>query len=380
MHRCLTTPETAVCSITHAYPNLITALRTNNPQALIRFDQANLLSNKPSSKPIKPENYALPGNADHRRPMKYPALLVAFILVSVSLNAFEPPSADIRAKALGSLENEPALLQRLLTPDEDFAPIRTPRPGDWLDAHSEHGQTFSGYGTVGFNRPTATRNVIYLVPLGEFPADNSPLLEDLRAFAEAYFQLTVKILPAVPIDEAKFTPRINEQSQKRQVCSMDIINFLKTQLPSDAYCLLGVTMDDLYPSPAWNYVFGQASLTSRVGIYSFARYDPAFFGEKRPNDYRQIILLRSCKVLAHETTHMFGLPHCIYFECLVNGSNNLSEADLCPLQLCPVCLRKLHFNVQFNPVTRYEELAKFYHAHDWDDEARWTDRQLAKAK
>ena len=34
----------------------------------------------------------------------------------------------------------------------------------------------------------------------------------------------------------------------------------------------------------------------------------------------------------------------------------------------------------FNPITRYEELAKFYHAHDWDDEARWTDRQLAKAK
>jgi len=303
-----------------------------------------------------------------------------FGILAVAAFAFEPPSAADRAKALGSLENEPAVLQRLLTPDEDFAPLRTPGPGDWLTSHPERGQTFDGYCTVGFNRPTTSRNVIYLLPLGEFPADNSPPLEDLRVYAEAYFQLSVKILAAIPIDEDKFTPRINDYTQKRQLCSMGIINFLKTQLPADAYCLLGVTMDDLYPSPLWNYVFGQASLKSRVGIYSFARYDPAFFGDKRSNDYRQLILQRSCKVLAHETTHMFGLPHCIYFECLANGSNNLEEADICPHQLCPVCLRKLHFNVQFNPVTRYEELARFYHAHDWDDDARWTDRQLAKAK
>jgi archaemetzincin len=76
---------------------------------------------------------------------------------------------------------------------------------------------------------------------------------------------------------------------------------------------------------------------------------------------------------------MFGLPHCIYFECLVNGSNNLEEADRCPHHLYPVCLRKLHFNVQFNPVTRYEELAKFYKAHDWEGENDWTEHQLAKA-
>ena len=313
--------------------------------------------------------------------MKQISWLVAFLWLGVLIvSAFEPPSAFDRDKALGSFENAPVVLQRLLTPDSDFAPIRTPGFGDWLSAHAEHGQTFSGYCTVGFNRPNATRNVIYLLPLGDFPADTSPPLEDLRAYAEAYFQLSVKILTAIPIDESKFTPRTNEYTQKRQLLSMGILNFLKTQLPSDAYCLLGVTMDDLYPAPAWNYVFGQASLSSRVGIYSFARYDPAFFGKERPADYRQLILQRSCKVLAHETAHMFGLPHCIYFECLMNGSNNLEETDAGPQHLCPICLRKLQFNVQFDAVTRYEELAKFYHAHEWDDDTRWTDRQLAKAK
>jgi archaemetzincin len=313
--------------------------------------------------------------------MKRISWLTLYLWLGVmSCSAFEPPSVVDRAKALGPLDDESPVLQRLLTPDDDFAPIHAPRPGDWLAMHAERGQTFSGYCTVGFNRPSRTRHVIYLLPLGEFPADASPPLDELRAYAEAYFQLEVQILPAVPLDEKKFKPRTNEYSQKRQLLSTSILSFLQAQLPSDAYCLLGVTMEDLYPAPSWNFVFGQASLTERVGIYSFARYDPAFFGKNRPDDYRQLILKRSCNVLAHETTHMFGLNHCIFYECLVNGSNSLEEADSCPHHLCPICLRKLHFNVQFDPVTRYEELARFYRRHDWDEEARWTDRQLAKGK
>jgi len=309
------------------------------------------------------------------------AILVALSWFGAQLIfAFEPPTALERADALGSLANVPPVLQLLLTPDDDFSPIRTSRQGDWLTSHPERGQTFSGYCTAGFNRPNATRNVIYLLPLGDFPPDSSPPLEDLRAYAEAYFQLSVKILTAAPIDEDKFSPRTNEYTQKRQLLATSILSYLKTQLPSDAYCLLGVTMEDLYPAPAWNFVFGQASLTDRVGIYSFARYDPAFFGRKRTDDYQQVILQRSCKILAHETGHMFGLPHCIYFECLMDGSNNLEETDAHPQNLCPVCLRKLHYNVQFNPITRYEELAHFYQKHDWKDDTRWTERQLAKAK
>lgn len=312
-------------------------------------------------------------------------LLRGFLLGFLSLAflnafAFEPPSAFDRAEALGPIDKEPAVLQRLLTPDADFVPIHTPDYSDWLSMHQEAGQPFGAYCTSGFNRPNSARNVIYILPLGDFPPDNSPPLEDLRVYAEAFFQLSVKILPASAIDEKKLAPRTNSNTQKRQLHTISILNHLKSQLPADAYCLLGVTMEDLYPAKSWNYVFGQASLAERVGIYSFARYDPAFFGQERPIDYRQTILQRSCKVLAHETGHMFGLHHCIYFDCLMNGSNGLEETDAQPQHLCPVCLRKLHFNVQFNPVTRYEELNKFYKAHEWDNETRWTDHQITKAK
>lgn len=41
----------------------------------------------------------------------------------------------------------------------------------------------------------------------------------------------------------------------------ELLNFLKQRKPSDAFCIVGITMIDLYPKESWNFVFGQASLT-----------------------------------------------------------------------------------------------------------------------
>jgi archaemetzincin len=65
-------------------------------------------------------------------------------------------------------------------------------------------------------------------------------------------------------------------------------------------------MEDLYPDPHWNFVFGQASLQDRVGVFSFARYDPFFYGESHSSQYQELLLRRSAKVLVHETAHMFS--------------------------------------------------------------------------
>jgi len=139
-------------------------------------------------------------------------------------------------------------------------------------------------------------------------------------------------------------------------------------------------MEDLYPEPSWNFVFGQASLTERVGVYSFARYDPAFYGEARGQDYQALLLRRSLKVLTHETGHMFGLAHCLYFRCVMNGSNHLQESDQRPLHLCPVCLRKLQFSVGFDVAKHYEALAQFHQQAGFADEAAWLARRLEKIR
>jgi archaemetzincin len=135
-----------------------------------------------------------------------------------------------------------------------------------------------------------------------------------------------------------------------------------TKLPRDAFCVLTITMEDLYPEPAWNFVFGQASLRERVAVFSFARYGAAFYGQERAADHQMVLLRRSCKVLAHETAHMFGLAHCIFSNCVMNDSSHLDESDRRPMHLCPVCLRKLQFSVGFYVVQRHEKLAGFYEA------------------
>jgi archaemetzincin len=308
-------------------------------------------------------------------------LLVLSLFTAAGASAgFDRPSEKEQLRALGDLFEEADTLHRLLTPDGDFRPVRLPDANDWLGQHAEAGQTFDAYRESDAHRPDATRRIIYLLPIGNFPEETSPPLEEMRAYAADFFQMEVKLLPAYLPHDLEFSPRKNPRSGQRQVLSTAVMSFLKTRLPPDGYCLLGVTMEDLYPQPSWNYVFGQASLNERVGIYSLARYDPAFWGEERGNRYRDLILQRSCKVLAHETAHMFGLRHCIYFACVVNGSNHMAETDAQPQHLCPVCLRKLHHAIGFEPVRRYEQLARFFRRQKWYDDLDWVNRQLTRVK
>jgi predicted Zn-dependent protease len=148
-----------------------------------------------------------------------------------------------------------------------------------------------------------------LQPLGNFPEKQSPSTEMLRQYAAAFFQMEVKILPSVNIVPGDFTSRTNRTTNRRQILTRDVLRWLQGHLPEDAFCLLGITMEDLYPNPSWNFVFGEASLRERVGVYSFARYDPAFYGGSQEGDYQKLLLWRSAKVLTHETAHMFGLAH-----------------------------------------------------------------------
>lgn len=292
--------------------------------------------------------------------------------------AFERPSENERLAALGNLFEEPAALRALLRPDEDFPPIRRPERGDWLDQHREDGQTYEQFIDSDAHRPSATRRVLYLQPLGNFAAPDTALLEAVRAYAAPFFGMEARVLPAVAPDSGAFSPRVNGATHHRQWLSTDILAWLQARLPPDAFCLLGVTLEDLYPDVRWNYVFGQASLSERVGVYSFARYDPAFFGEPRPADFRTRRLKLAANVLAHETGHMFGLQHCIYFRCVMNGSNNLEETEATPAHLCPICLRKLVHGADFDAAARYRALAAFYRANAWAEEADWTARQLTK--
>ena len=120
--------------------------------------------------------------------------------------------------------------------------------------------------------------------------------------------------------------------RRDQILTTWVLDQLARQRPDDALALIALTAVDLYPDPSWNFVFGQASLTERVGVWSLWRN-----GTPGSAEY----LRRTIMTAAHELTHMLGVQHCTAWECLMNGSNHQAEKDARPLALCPHDLAKL---------------------------------------
>ena len=73
---------------------------------------------------------------------------------------------------------------------------------------------------------------------------------------------------------------------------------------------------------------------ARAGVFSFARNDPNFYNQnsepKQQLDENNI-LMSMCKVITHETGHLFGLTHCIYYKCCMNGTMTGSEGARRPV-------------------------------------------------
>jgi len=301
------------------------------------------------------------------------ALLISFLITGLAAQFVRPDAARCAAD-LGSLDGVPAPMRRALDA-RGFRPVKTPAPMDWLANHQEPGQRVDQFIGGRPNLPDNRRRRIYLLPLGDLDHSGGPPVAKLVEFSRAFFGLETAALPALDLRQLAIGRRLHPTMHTPKILTTDVLAVLKVRLPSDAYALLGVTMEDLYPAADWNYVFGQASLQERVGVYSFARYDPRRYGAK-PADPERVMLRRSCHILAHEAGHMFGIAHCIWYRCVMNGSNHLDEFDGQPLHLCPVDLRKLQWVVGFDVADRYRRLLTFYERAGFVDEADWLRSRL----
>jgi archaemetzincin len=111
----------------------------------------------------------------------------------------------------------------------------------------------------------------------------------------------------------------------------------------------------IWPGEGWNFVFGEASLQDRVGVWSIYRNGNA---GGTPEEFRTC-LLRTMQTATHETGHMFGMEHCIAYECNMCGCNSREEADKRPIALCPECVAKIWWATGAEPQARYGKLALF---------------------
>jgi archaemetzincin len=293
---------------------------------------------------------------------------------TINLYLFDPPDLAKRRQAIGPLGPEVSpQLRAALTRESAFRPIPAPGFSDWLTWKKEPGQTFAQFLSSPRPHLTPGRSVLYLQPVGSFDSPTAPSLPFLARFAAAFFALPTRVQPAMDLSSTHLTTQESAPGQ-RQYLTGDLLKLLSRRMPDDAFCRLGVTMADLYTGPDSNFVFGQATLNRRVGIFSFARYTrPA---PNEPAAATELALRRAAKVLAHETCHMFGMYHCTYYSCLMNGSNHLGELDGVPLHLCPVCLRKLQAEVRFDLAKRDHDLRDLAREAGFADEASWLDGEL----
>jgi len=254
-------------------------------------------------------------------------------------------------------------------------PLPAPHPGDWLAEHQESGQTFAEYLEARPVRKSGKLRTIYLCLVGEFTEAQRRILDLSQGYLALFFDAPVKVQRQVPLASIPARARRTHPSWgDPQVLTGYVLHeVLEPERPNDALAYLALTASDLWPGPGWNFVFGEANLRERVGVWSIyrngdpAQSDAAFHG----------CLRRTLGTATHELGHVLGMTHCTAFTCLMNGSNHQEERDRRPLHLCPVCLRKLCWNLQVDPVPYLKRLATFWQDQGVSSEVAWYERAIA---
>ena len=188
-------------------------------------------------------------------------------------------------------------------------------------------------------------------------------------------------------------------------------HFRSHVFPHENFCIMGITMQDLYDGPQDLFCAGMAAGGSKVAVFSFARYHPTlrmsplhwwdygyqttcgtysyFEPEERPKGLAaqppvQLsgrgtveFLRRASKLVNHELGHLYGLDHCIYYNCLMRGTGHLVEDFAAPFHVCGICLRKLQWRLGFHVQARYHELERVLKKTmgNTSQEAAWAKRQ-----
>ena len=290
------------------------------------------------------------------------SLLILFVsLVFACSGSDDKPASNMAAAR--EAKKERAELRVAMTKIEPFfKPMGKPAAYDWLASYNEPGQTFDEYIESNPVKPTKERQKIYVLPLGTFTPQQQKIIDMTAGYLEAFYDLSVSKMPPRPLVVSYPNIRQNKYGKTRQIKAGYILNeILPKILPTDASALIAFTADDLYPDETRNYVFGQASLENRVGVWSLYR-----LGDRANYD---TFLRRTLKIAAHETGHMFSMRHCIKYECVMSGTNHLGETDSRPIDACPECMAKVCWLSEILAADRYEHLAAFCRKNGMNKEA-----------
>lgn len=262
---------------------------------------------------------------------------------------------------------------------DEFPGLHSPVPGDWRSGpgESELHQSFARYQRSRRALERGKRRVLVLRPVGGCPKHMGPVFGQLAQFLAAYFDRPTRWGRALPFPRQGLRMVVSTHGAHAQFPILPSLRILVRSVPADALAVLGVTCTDLYQKAGNRYLFGYGTLHHRAGICSVARMYPVLQAQA-DRVSRSIGLLRSLKLIAHETGHMLGLHHCASSQCVMNGINSLREVDGQPLYLCPVCLSKLAWHLSFDIRQRYRRLGALLARMGQPVQAGWYRRQYLR--
>lgn len=306
--------------------------------------------------------------------------LVGVITATVSWGSFKPAAAPTEtkpatARSINTTDQLKTAVKRLRPLQ---VPLGKPQPGDWLAEHKEDGQTFEQFLV---RRPTPAPSeltALYIQPIGDFGKTQQELIATTARCLGLFYGRPAKVLPtiglaAIPQD----AQRINDNTRETQILSTYVLDtVLKPKRPRDALAVLALSAEDLWPGKGWNYVFGQASLSERVGVWSIKRFgDP----DESPEAF-QLCQARTLGTALHETGHMLGISHCKAWRCGMNGSNSLEEGDRSPLHFCAECQPKVWWYCNVEPRKHVVGMIEFAKAQRLSESAEYWERALEALK
>jgi archaemetzincin len=283
------------------------------------------------------------------------SIIVVFICISCT-----PKPKPFPSQGLNNLADS---MEFVLQKNQFY--IAEPKSGEWLERNKERGQTFTQYWDKNTNiqpvQTTEQRKKIYLQLYGDFDKTQLRLMDSVQRFLSIFYELPIERLEQRSLDSTLLDTtnwRFHKQNGF-QVKTGFILDSLEKNLPNDGVLLVSFTTNDIYLNEKWNFIFGQARLQNRVGVWSMARFGNADVISKDIDAFN-LALQRTCKTAVHEIGHIFTLQHCVFYRCAMQGANSLQELDGHPSYFCPVCDAKIISNLNLPLSKRYENLAAFW--------------------
>jgi len=240
----------------------------------------------------------------------------------------------------------------------DYKDIAYPKRDNWLSKYgNEETQTYKDFLTI-MNKSIKEKNTIFLLNLDnglnnlENSYINDGLFKNFILLIQLYYPgVKAQILEG---NHNLETLQITKRSHDNAYDSVDVLRKISKIKPSNGMLIMGITSYDLFQK-SFDHVYGLANLQTNSGVISFKRFWEHFSKIKNISVIDSVIKLGG-QTLLHEIGHIFGMNHCVYFNCNMNGSNGIEEALSQSFELCPVCLRKMFGMLNFDILNRFENL------------------------